>query len=212
MEREEERRDEIRRKEEERNEGLQPLEDEAGASPRCRPLHQGEASALPQRLELHQGEIKRKREASAPRNAMKRPKLERRPPEADAARLRALSELKFDGAIQEMSQNHAKNMDMAKHFVEVLVAMRQDSTTVKAMVKLFAAARAMSRRFTGSDIRKFTMLILRNGRFSNDRLHAARQLHQFSLGPGIILDSFSKEQVNWISMYRYLSCWRGSNP
>jgi hypothetical protein len=87
--REEERKDEISRKEEERNEGLQSLE--------------GEGGALLQRLELHQGEMKRRREASAPREAMKRPKLERRPPEADAVRLRALSELRFDRAIQEMS-------------------------------------------------------------------------------------------------------------
>jgi hypothetical protein len=35
----------------------------------------------------------------------------------------------------------------------------------------------------------------------------ARRLHQFSLGPGIILDGFSQEPVNWESMYKYLSCW-----
>ena len=56
-----------------------------------------------QRLELHQGEIKRRREASAPGEAMKRPKLVGDRREADAVRLRALSELRFDRAIQEMS-------------------------------------------------------------------------------------------------------------
>jgi hypothetical protein len=121
-------------------------------------------------------------------------------------KLRALSQLKFDKVIREMGQSHATDVETMKHFVEVLVRMRRDSTTLKAMTKLFVAARAMSRKFTGSDLHGFVMMILQNEEFLDDRLHVARQLYWFALDPGIILDSFFKEQVNWVSLYKYLDC------
>jgi hypothetical protein len=57
-------------------------------------------------------------------------------------------------------------------------------------------------------LHQFMMMILRNGKISNDRLHTARQLSQFALGPEIIIDSFMRDKVNWTSVHKYLNCWR----
>jgi hypothetical protein len=85
--------------------------------------------------------------------------------------------------------------------------MKRDSGTNKAMSKLFVTARAMSRRFSGMDLHRFVTDILHNSKISDNRLNTARQLRQFALGPGIILDSFAKDQINWTPVYKYLSCW-----
>jgi hypothetical protein len=50
------------------------------------------------------------------------------------------------------------------------------------------------------------MEVVRNRKISDDCLHIARQLRQFTLGPGIIMDSFMRERVIWESLYSYLSC------
>jgi hypothetical protein len=127
--------------------------------------------------------------------------------EVDATRLRASSELQIDEIVKGIGRDFKANDDLRRHFIEVLVAMKRDSGTNKAMNKLFVTARAMSRRFSGIDLHRFVTDVLHSGRISDNRLYMTRQLRQFALGPSIILDGFAKEEINWTPIYRYLSCW-----
>jgi hypothetical protein len=110
-------------------------------------------------------------------------------------------------AVQEISGAHESDVDMIGHFVGTLVAMRRISASKKAMSKIYVTARAMSRRFSGVNLYDFMIEVVRNRNISEDCLHIVRQLSQFSLGPGIIMDSFVRERVNWTSLYKYLGCW-----
>jgi hypothetical protein len=127
--------------------------------------------------------------------------------EMDAARLRGSSELQIDEIVKGIGRETETTNDLRKHFIGVLAAMKGDSGTKKAMTKLFVTARAMSRRFSGMDLHRFVTDILHSGDISDNRLYAARQLRQFALGPGIILDGLAKEEINWTPIYKYLSCW-----
>jgi hypothetical protein len=106
-----------------------------------------------------------------------------------------------------MNCDFKTNDDLRKQFIEVLVAIKVDSGTSGAMSKLFVMARAMSRKFSGIDLHRFTTSILQDSGISDNHLYTAKQLGQFALRPGVILGSFAKHQTNWTPVYKYLSCW-----
>ena len=90
---------------------------------------------------------------------------------SNATRFRASSELQIE---EGMGYDFKTNDDLRKQFIEGLVAMKVDSGTSRAMSKLFVMARAMSNRFSGIDLHRFTTSILQDSRISDNRLYTAR--------------------------------------